>query len=765
MLEDFTNLFKGKEDFDKKKEELFSYLISPSRLKIKPDSISINEMQHKIVKIIGYPRTVEDGWLRNFLNQNENYDLTIDIDPIDIQTTLAYLHNQIISQKSDLYETETKGNPNPALEVKLKDTKRLFETLYKGEEKLFKISFYVDNKEDSIDKVNELLEKCKSNLNALLMIPKTTDYEYNKAFRSILPIGIDEIEVDKEFTTKSLAASFPFISTSDHKKQGILFAHDTITKNPIFIDFEELANKHFFILGVSGSGKSYTAKYLLKQLEVHDDSRIYILDPNSEYTKIVSKMKGKTIEITQDSDSMINVFDFQGMDYASKMMQLIAVYDIIVDGLSESQKGVLSDVLIKTYLRKGITRENEKTWTKTPPTFKDVHKIIEERLNKSDELDKSRSSLEAKSYEVLLNRTKMYIKGGLFEFMDTQTTLDMKTKVVSFDLSKLPQPVKPLLMFIVLDFIVKQIKKDKENKVLLVDEGWSLLKSKEAENYVLEFVKNSRRFGCSVGFVTQDLEDLLASEGGKGILNMTQTKILMRQNTSNIDLLTKYLKLNDYEKDSLISCDKGYGILITGNKHYKFFIQTSTMMHDLITTNPVEQTKKKKVEAVKESDLNYEDRFDSKNYYILEKGLNDDEKAYRVNVLKWKATTFDIWDDGNPESYFVRTRLNESPEHALLSYAIDGECHKYSDVVVLSSTKEPDVVVFTKNGRKIGFEVETGSGIKKIKDLNKKIEKNEHKYDEVYFVVTSSDLEQKYKEYGKTIPRKTLKEQLKQILG
>ncbi|VVB70003.1 AAA-like domain protein [uncultured archaeon] len=506
---------------------------------------------------------------------------------------------------------------------------------------------------------------------------------------------------------------------------------------------------------------------MLKQLEVHDDARIYILDPNAEYNKIVSKMKGKVIELSQESDSMINVFDLQGMDFSSKMMQLIAVYDIITGGLTESQKGVLGDVLLTAYTDKGIIRENPKTWDKTPPTFKTVYDVLGDCLRKLDKRDKFRSSLEAKSYEVLINRTKLYIHGGLFEFLDTQTKLDMKTKVVSFDLSKLPQPVKPLLMFIVLDFIVKQIKKDKENKVLLVDEGWSLLKSKEAENYVLEFVKNSRRFGCSVGFVTQDLEDLLASEGGKGILNMTQTKILMRQNTSNIDLLTKYLKLNDYEKDGLISANKGYGLLITGDKHYKFFIQTSDKMHELITTNPNDEKKtttKKKRGKKEKIDLSFSSIFDAKNYYALEKDLTPNEKKRKLSE-GWKELLYDIWDEQKTQAYLVMNKAFESPEHALLCYAVADECKQYSDTIILSGTVNADVVVITKDNREIAFEIETGSNLNSKKaEFEEKMKKNNEKYKEVYIVLTNSSDEDKYKQYARVIKRKDLKEQLKQIL-
>ena len=131
-------------------QELFPYLLAPSLVEIRPDRARFNEMLHRIIEATGYPRHVEDAWLYAFLSKNENYDISIHVEPLGISETLAYLHNQIIRQSSDLYQSQTTGTPNPSLEIKLADTKRLHEALYKGEEKIFRVSLYVDNKENSV---------------------------------------------------------------------------------------------------------------------------------------------------------------------------------------------------------------------------------------------------------------------------------------------------------------------------------------------------------------------------------------------------------------------------------------------------------------------------------------------------------------------------------------------------------------------------------------------------------------------------------------
>ena len=96
----------------------------------------------------------------------------------------------------------------------------------------------------------------------------------------------------------------------------------------------------------------------------------------------------------------------------------------------------------------------------------------------------------------------MYCEGGVFGFLDQDTQLKADGQVLCFDLSKLPSAIKPLMIFMVLGFIQRKVSKDKETKTVLIDEGWVLLRSKEAEQYLLEFVKSSRKFNASVGFIT-----------------------------------------------------------------------------------------------------------------------------------------------------------------------------------------------------------------------------------------------------------------------
>lgn len=744
-------------------DEMFSYLITPSYVEIRPDYARINETYHRIIQAVGYPRKVEDGWLQNFLNKNDNYDVSIHVYPSVINDTLTFLHNQIIKQTADLIGSTAKGTPNPSLEIKLKDTKSLYDALYKGEEKLFRISLYVDSKEATLDKLNLLTEKCKSNLNALLIIPKTTNYRIYEGLRSCLPLAIDDLGVQQEFPTNSLAATFPFLSSSASDKNGILFAHEEETLNPLFINFSSMSNKHFFILGISGSGKSYTAKYLMLQILFAEASKVFILDPNAEYKQICEKFGGENLELSRTSKSMINVFDLTGIDFGNKMLTLVSVFDLLVGGVSESQKGVLNRVLPLTYEQKGIFKADTQTWKKEPPTFSDLYAVLEMELKECEKRDKRHISSDTKSIMVLLNRVAMYCRNGFFGFMDRPTQIDLRNKFLNFDLSKLPAAVKPLMMFIVLDFIKRELEKDTNSKVLLIDEGWALLRSKEAEDYLLNFIKTSRKFGVSMGFITQEIEDLLNSDGGRSVLNQASVKILMKQNTSNIDLISKVLKLNQNERDFLIKCGKGHGLLITEEGRYKFFAKPSPKIHNMITTDPEEVKELKKV--VKEEPIKKKvEVFDIYGGFYLKSTLTTDQCKMLENAEYTEIDT-NPFGAGRGTVYYVLPRFNESPVHFFFCKILEAEIKKYTENVILYTTNKPDVIVIREN-KKICFEVETGTMEEKKPDETKvKYDKIKEDYDDCYILVTNIEIKKEFEKYGKVIVRSQIREKVKELFA
>lgn len=740
-------------------KETFRNILTPS-FGIERDYSIINNEFHRIVKVNGYPRKVENGWLQNFLSINENYDISVHITPSTIRYMLVYLHNQIIQQTSDLIMSTVKGTPNPSLEIKKADTMKVYDSLYKGEEKMFSVSVYIDNKGINLDELDLLTEKCKSNLNAQLMVPEITHWRMADGIKSTLPVANNKLQIQRDFLTNSLAATFPFISPIDTKKEGILFAHEADTLNPIFIDMDKMSNKHFFIIGISGSGKSYTSKYMIIQQLFKEDSKIYILDPNGEYSSLCRALGGHLVKLSRESESIINIFDLAGEDFGNKMLSLVSVFDLIVGGLTESQKAVLNKALIKVYEKKGIIYDKPETWNKQSPTFTDFKKVLS-KLRRSH--TSKRSYVHDVSFEVLINRVQMYCKKGIFGFLDRQSKINIEKDFVCFDLSELPVSVKNLMMFSTLELIQRETKKDKKAKLILIDEGWSLLRSKESSNYILDFIKTSRKFNASLGFVTQEIEDLLMSNIGKSILNTASVKILMRQNPSNMGLISNNLNLNENARNYLLTAQNGFGLLITDQNNYKFVIKTSDKIHKLITTDPKEFKEPEKPEKVMVKKKK-KPKISLKRGLYLKSNLNDEKVAYLL------ANSYVLHKDrftkeGASSWYLVKKRHGEGVEHAFFCWSIRELLKKYKfKKIKLFKNKGGDVVAETDNS-KIAFEVETGENIRRYNEemFKQKFEKVKEEFDNFYIVVTSRSMRNKYKNFGKVLTRNEVEDITKKI--
>jgi hypothetical protein len=717
---------KGRESKDAYRND-----ITPS-FDIRPDYAVVNGEYHGIVKTTGYPRKVEDGWLQAFLCRNENYDISMHISPSSISGMLVHLHNQIIRQTSDLLLSTAKGTPNPALEIKKSDTLQVYNALYKGEEKLFGLSLYIDNKAAGPGELALLTGKCKSNLNAQLMVPKVAFWRMADGIRSTLPLAKDRLNSTREVLTGALAATFPFIAAANSEQKGILFAHEIQTLNPIFLDPENQSNKHFFIIGISGSGKSYTAKYFVIQQLLKRETGLYILDPNGEYSGLCKSLGGRVIEISKDSKYILNLFDMNGEDFGGKMLQLVSAFDIIMGGLNESQKAVISDALTATYARKGITSRPE-TWFRVPPRFSDLKTAIEHMMKELNSM-----SPQAKSLDAIYRRVKMYCEDGVFGFLDQDTQVKADGRVLCFDLSRLPAAIKPLLIFMVLGFIQRKISLDKEAKAVLIDEGWVLLRSKEAEQYLLEFVKSSRKFNASIGFITQEVEDLLQSSTGKSILNTASVKILMRQSPSSIRLVSGNLRLNEFEEQYIMTARKGQGLVITEDNSYCFFIRASPKIHQLITTNPDEK------EAVIVSDEGEKIVLDFRKGMYLRSELTESAVgelvAHGYNIYETRITSEKSYIE-----YLIKVRQNEGEEHAFLCWFTADLLAKKRLKPKVEAAPGPDIQVSIK-GKKICFEIETGKRLKygKKTEMAARLSERKRQYAAVYVVVPNERVGRSY---------------------
>lgn len=715
------------------------------------DYIKANGDFHRIIYASGYPRTVEAGFLDRIVSSLGDFNLSMHITPYPIDNMLVDMNKELQKQRSDLYSMQLKGIINPSLEIQHSDTRGTLETLQKGKERLFHISLYVVCKSDSLKNLNFLTKKIEAELNSIMIFPKVASFRMLQGFLSIVPLGNDELKITRNITTSALSAFFPFTSQFLQADDTGVWLGQNKNNIPIIKDIFKLPNPNGVVLAQSGGGKSYFCKLLVSRYLLNG-AKVMIIDPQGEYKGIVKRFGGQIIDLSVDSKTLINPLDLMGHDFLDKRLSLMDLMPIMLGALSEPQKAFLDKAITEAYENKGISLDDE-DYNWEPPTMKDI-------LESLNNLYEEATQIEKATLRSLINRVEMYVT-GVFKFLDRHTNLDFNKNLVCFDLGNMPKQVKPVIMFLLLDFVYMKMKSDASKKILLIDEAWSLLSRAEDAGYILEIVKTCRKFNMGLLLINQEVEDLFNSRAGKSVLANSAYTMLLRQKPSVIDRICETFHLSQSEREHLLTANVGEGLLIMEDDHSIIHVKSSPAEHEIIQTKTEELISKKKVfdwtKPKKKLSVNL------RNDYCKKDSLGENEVKYLLKKGYEEFQHYSI-NSGKNEEYILKPRFNESATHMFFVYDIAEYLKKKGVNVELFATKMPDIVCEI-NGKRYAFEVETGTVAEnenRIKDKIKSIK--EQNYNEWYFVLTDKNIYSKYNKFGKIIDPRYLKGKLDKIL-
>jgi len=735
-------------------------ILKPSGVQNEPDTITVNEQLSRIIMAVGYPRTIREGWLDSIISSEGNFDMSMHIKPTNIETIMGQLNQELVKQEADLMAAQMKGIVNPSLKIQHQDTMNVLEKLQKGEEKLFNLSLYLGARAYDREKLNLLTKKIHSELNAIMVIPKIPFLRMLDGAKAVYPIQEDKLNINRNIPSDALAACFPFTTAYlNIDSEGILFGLNKNNNIPIILDPFTFANYNGLILGTSGGGKSVTAKLFILR-NVLRGVKTVIIDPQGEYLELTKAHGGQLVELHRDSDTIINPFDLMGSDLGEKTITLMDLFRILCGELTEVQKNILDKAVHIIYQQKGILPDNPETWVREPPIMEDLYKEI---LCQK----KTASRLERMTYEALENRLRIYVHGS-FSFINKQTNLDLSNDLVCFNIMNMPSQIKPVMMYLVLDFVHKKMQKDKERKILVIDEAWSLLRFAEQSRSIFELIKTARKFGLGIVIITQEVEDLLSSPAGKTILANTAWKYLSRQEPAAIAELAEKFHLNNEEQNYLLTALPGEGLLFAMNDHIPLKVVPSPQELELITTNPDEIRKREeklKELATKENE-NLEPYKADKTYY-LKSELNESQIDFLTKNGFVEARLRGM--DSFPQNYLVKNPpANESIEHYFMVQTIADLIREYTSKVKIKHTTEPDIIFEVeekKETKRYGFEIETGTHLSKINELQEKVNKNnvDLTTEDWWFIVTNKELQTEFQRYHKTLRRTEIKDLLNKL--
>jgi len=566
-------------------------IIAPSALKIGPKELNLGEKLARTFFVISYPRFLTDSWFAPIINLDKVFNISIFVHPVDTSKILRKFQKKVAEVQSQISRREDRGLVrDPALDTAYQDLEGLRDTLMQAQEKIFDVGVYLTIFGDNENELDKLESEIKSILESKLVYIKPALFQQESGYRSVLPIGNDELNINSKMNSAPLSSIFPFVSFDLTSDKGILYGINRHNSSLVIFDRYLLENYNSVTFAKSGSGKSYCTKLeILRTLMF--DTEVIIIDPEREYEHMAELTGGKYFNISLNSEHHINPFDLpiaredeSGADILrSNIINLVGLFRVMLGGLTPEEDAIIDRAITETYALKDISADSNFA-NVTPPLLGDFELVL--------------GGMEGA--ESLVERLTKFTTGTWSGFLNHPTNVDINHKFVVFSVRDMEDELKPVAMYIVTHHIWNAIRKEIKKRLMVVDEAWWMMKSEDTASFLLSIAKRGRKYFLGLATITQDVDDFLKSPYGMPILTNSSIQILLKQSPTSMDNIQKVFNLTDEEKYLLLESDVGEGIFFVGLKHVAIKVVASYTEDQIITSNPAQLAaiKEAKKEAV-----------------------------------------------------------------------------------------------------------------------------------------------------------------------
>lgn len=557
-------------------------LIAPSSFEVKFDHLKIGDLFSRSFFVYMYPRYIDVNWLSPIINFDVSMDISMFIYPTDSTAILKMLRNKVAQIQSSISIDREKGKVrDPALEAALEDAEELRDNLQRGQEKFFQFALYFTIYAENEDKLKKIGTQLETILGGKLVLTKKADLQQEHAFNSCIPLCMDEVEITHNMNTGPLSSTFPFVSSELTSDNGILYGLNRHNDSLVIFDRFSLENANSVIFAKSGAGKSYAVKLEILRSMMFDTD-VIVIDPENEYQDLCTTVGGSFLDVSLTSARRINPFDLPtplkdeevkpGDLLRSNIITLLGLLNLMLGKMDAREEALMDRALIDTYALKNITMDTEKPGEIPPPTMEDLYDVL----------------TSMKGAESLAQRLEKYTTGTFSGLFNKPTNIDLKTGMIVFKIRDLEDQLRPIAMYVILNYIWNIVRSSLRKRILVIDEAWSLMQHEDSAKFLYGLVKRARKYFLGVSTITQDTEDFLKSDHGKPIITNSSMQLLLRQSPASIDLLTKVFNLTEGEKYLLLNSGVGQGLFFAGAKHVAIQVIASYIEDKIVTTKPEE---------------------------------------------------------------------------------------------------------------------------------------------------------------------------------
>jgi hypothetical protein len=557
-------------------------LIAPTSMEVMFDKLQVDGLYAQSFYVFTYPRYLDVNWLSPVINLDVKMDISQFIYPISSADIMRTLKRKVAQMQSSIRIAAEKGQVrDPALETALTDAEQLRTEIQRGQEKFFQYALYFTVYAEDEKALEKSVKRIESMLAGKLVIVKRAQLQAEHAFNATLPQCLDELYVIRNMNTSPLSSTFPFTSADLTSDDGILYGVNRHNESLVIFDRFQLENANSVVFAKSGAGKSYAVKLEILRLMMMGTD-VMVIDPENEYEALTATVGGSYLRMSLNSDRRINPFDLPkpitgeevqaGDLLRSNIINLHGLFKLMLGNLTPEEESLLDKALIDTYALKGITMDMVDPSEYEPPTMEDLYQVL--------------TSMEGA--DSLTQRLSKYTTGTYGGIFNKQTNVDLASGMMVFSIRDLEDELRPIAMYIILNYIWSRVRSELKKRALVIDEAWSMMQHEDSAKFLYGLVKRARKYYLGVTTITQDVEDFIRSDYGKPIITNSSMQLLLKQSPSAVDVLAKVFNLTEGEKYILLNSGVGQGLFFAGLSHVAIQIIASFTEDKIVTTNPQE---------------------------------------------------------------------------------------------------------------------------------------------------------------------------------
>lgn len=573
-----------------KKGHNFKDFICSDTAQFEKDYFMLGKRYGRVFFLKEFASYINDNMVSELTDLNRNMMLSIDIIPIPMDEAVKEAENRRLGVETNITNWQRKQNANNNfsaiipydMEQQRNDSKEFLDDLTLRDQRMFLAVLTIvitdDTKEKLESDTDALLQVASKNLCQLGILR----YQQLDGLNTVLPYGVRKIDALRTLTTESLAVFMPFKVQEIRHENGIFYGQNTISKNMIIADRRQLLNGNSFILGVSGSGKSFAGKQEITSIRLRDPKAdIIIIDPEREYSPLIKSLTGEVIKISATSNNHINAMDMNS-EYGDGANPVILKSEFILSlceqligsgNLGPKQKSIIDRCTANVYR---VFQQGN--YQGIPPTLQDFR---EELLKQPEE--------EAKEIALAI---ELFTNGSLNTFA-MNTNVNTSSSLICYDILDLGKQLLPIGMLVVLDSILNRITANRtkgKNTYIFIDEIYLLFQYEYSANFLFTLWKRVRKYGAFCTGITQNVEDLLQSHTARTMLANSEFIIMLNQASTDRIELAKLLNISDLQMSYITNVGAGEGLIKVGSSLVPFSnrFPKNTELYKLMTTKPGE---------------------------------------------------------------------------------------------------------------------------------------------------------------------------------